>query len=191
MLKTERLLIRPYKREDEAAVYRIVNSEKIYKTTLNIPYPYPREQLPVWIHFTLKNILYKRGYEFGIFHRTEGYIGNIGIVNIDRSNNNAEITYFIGESHWGKGYATEASYAALDFAFNELKMERIQGRCLVNNPASLRVMYRCGFTYEGRARHEVIKEGQYQDVWHAAILKQDGYEQKGKNMEWPRELFNR
>lgn len=173
MLKTKRLIIRPYEKQDEDKVYAVINSKGIYQTTLNIPYPYPREQIGIWLQFTLKNALYKRGYEWGIFSLDNDYIGNIGIVNIDWKNKNGEVTYFIGETYWNLGYGTEAVEAILVFAFNELQLERVKGRCMTCNPASLRVMQKCHFTVEGIARHEVCKDGIFQDVWQAAILKED------------------
>lgn len=178
-VSTRRLHLRMYEMKDEKAVYEVINCRGIFATTLNIPYPYPKEQVRTWIHFTVKNCHYKRGYEYGIFNNEGRYIGNVGVVNIDWLNNSAEITYFIGDAYWGKGYASEAVQGMLAFAFENLGLERVQGRCMKGNPASLKVMEKCGFRYEGLARHEVIKCGTYQDVWHAAILKGDYYTQKG------------
>lgn len=176
VIQTERLLIRPYEKMDEAAVYNVINSKGIFLTTISIPYPYPREQVGIWLEFVRKNRLYQRGYEYGIFTHEGIYIGNIGIVNIDRLHRNGEITYFIGEDYWGKGYATEATKAMLGFAFKTLELERIQGRCMKHNIASFRVMQKCYFQYEGLARHEVLKCGEYQDVYHTAILKKDYFD---------------
>ena len=171
--QTKRLFIRAYKAQDKEKVYEVINAKGIYQTTLNIPYPYPKEQVEIWMQFTLKNAQYQRGYEWGIFDKKENYIGNIGIVNIDWKNRNAEVTYFIGENYWNLGYATEVVEEVLHFAFYELELERIKGRCMTCNPASKRVMQKCHFVEEGIARHEVYKEGVYQDVWQAAILKDD------------------
>ncbi|MBE6025100.1 MAG: GNAT family N-acetyltransferase [Cellulosilyticum sp.] len=173
MLKTARLVIRPYQKMDEEAVYKVINSKGIYLTTLNIPYPYPKEQVGIWLQFTLKNSLYQRGYEWGIFDLKGEYIGNVGIVNIDWIHKHGEITYFIGETYWNNGYATEAVGAMLTYAFKDLKLERVQGRCMTHNVASLRVMQKCHFQYEGLARHEVQKQGIYLDVWYSAILRED------------------
>lgn len=175
---TSCLHLRNYEMTDEKAVYEVINSPGIFATTLNIPYPYPKEQIKIWIHFILKNCLYKRGYEYGVFSNEGSYIGNVGIVNIDWLNNSGEITYFIGEAYWGQGYATEAVQSILTFAFEKLHLERVQGRCMKENMASFRVMQKCGFSYEGLARHEVIKCGEYRDVWHMAILKEGYYIQK-------------
>lgn len=179
-IQTKRLLIRPYERQDEEKVYEVINSKEIYQTTLNIPFPYPREQVGVWLQFTLKNTLYKRGYEWGVFDVEQNYIGNVGIVNVDWKNQNGEITYFIGEAYWNQGYATEAVLAMLEFAFVHIQLERVVGRCMTCNPASLRVMQKCHFMQEGIARHEVCKEGIFYDVWHTAIIKEDYMERDRK-----------
>lgn len=173
VLRGKRIFIRPYEKEDEKAVYKVINCEGIYRTTLNIPYPYPKDQVAVWLHFTIKNSSYKKGYEWGIFTYEGTYIGNVGIVNIDYINNSGEVTYFIGQLYWNKGFATEAVQLMLAYGFQELGLERVQGRSMTCNPASLKVMQKCGFTYEGLARHEVFKAGKYVDVWHAAIIKED------------------
>lgn len=179
-LSTDRLYLRAYELSDEKEVYQVINTPGIFDTTIHIPYPYPKEQVKVWLHFTMKNCQYKKGYEYGIFTNEGRYIGNMGIVNIDWGNNSGEITYFIGEHYWGCGYATEALQAMLTFGFESLQLERIQGRCIEENRASLRVMQKCGFSYEGLMRHQVIKCGKYLNVWQAAILKEDYYAQKRK-----------
>lgn len=175
MLQSKRLVIRPYEMQDEQAVYPVINCKGIYETTLNIPYPYPKEQVGIWIRFTIKNSYYKKGYEWGIFTLDGQYVGNVGLVNIDVMNNSSEVTYFIGESFWNQGFATEAVHCMVKYGFETLGLERIQGRCMVGNIASLKVMQKNGFSYEGLSRHEVLKDSQYKDVWHAGIIKEDYY----------------
>ena len=171
-LQTNRLVIRTYRLTDEEKIYPVINDPKIYETTLHIPYPYPKNQIAVWLHFTRKNCEYKKGYECGIF-LGEHYIGNVGIVNVDLMNNQAEISYFIGSAYWGCGYATEAVEAMLIFGFEQLGLERILGRSMLHNEASKRVLTKCGFIYEGIGRHEVMKEGRFLDVYRSSILQSD------------------
>lgn len=168
-LRSDRLIIRTYQMGDEDQVYDVINDPKIAKMMLRMPYPYPREQLAVWLHFTRKNSEYEKGYECGIFYK-EQYIGNVGIVNVDLTYHQAEITYFIGTKYIGQGFATEAVKTMLRFGFETLGLERIQGRCMCHNIGSKKVLDKCGFQYEGIGRHEVLKEGTYQDVYHSSIL---------------------
>lgn len=174
---TKRLKIRPYKLEDQEAVHTVINHPGIYAMTINIPYPYPKDQVATWLHFTLKNAAYKRGFEWGIFDKQGYYLGNIGLVNINWQHHHGEITYFIRQESWGQGYATEAVEAILGYGFSHLQLERIQGRFMAENKASKRVLEKCGFVYEGLARHAVVKEQDYKDIVYCALLK-EGYLEK-------------
>ncbi|MEO5947452.1 MAG: GNAT family N-acetyltransferase, partial [Chitinophagaceae bacterium] len=53
------------------------------------------------------------------------------------------------QKSWGKGYATEASFASLNYGFNKLRLPRIVGRAMPQNIASLRVLEKCGMKYIG------------------------------------------
>lgn len=171
--QTKRLLIRPYEKSDAQAVFEVINDKSIYEMTLHIPYPYPKEQVPIWIHFTQKNSFYQKGYECGIFNLNGQYIGNIGLVNIDYAHRKAEITYFIGKDYRNHGYATEALEGVLNYAFMELGLERVSGSAMCHNVGSIKVMEKNHLRCEGIARHEVLKLGEYMDVWHGAILKSE------------------
>lgn len=174
LMETIRLRLRPYEIQDADAIYKVVKRKEVYNTTLMIPHPYPRENVAWWIHFINRNIDYGSSYEFGIFNKASGrYIGNIGVANISKKNNSAELTYFIDPDEWGLGYATEAVGGILDFGFNKLGLERIVGRCMSCNLASKRVMEKNGLLFEGLARHEVIKDGEYKDIARLAILSAD------------------
>lgn len=171
-LNTARLQIRKYTLGDANAVYEVINDKHIYKMTQHIPYPYPKEQVEIWISFVLKNLAYGNGIECGIFKDTR-YIGNIGLVNLDFQNRSAELTYFIGTNDTGKGYATEAARALCLYGFETLNLERIQARCFNENHASKRVMQKIGFSYEGTARKQIIKDQQYLDVYYASCLREE------------------
>src|SRR4030095_3069017 len=50
---------------------------------------------------------------------------------------------------WGKGFATEAAFACLQYGFNRLGFQKIVGRALPENLASIRVLEKCGLRYVG------------------------------------------
>ena len=60
-----------------------------------------------------------------------------------------ELGYWLGLSYWGQGFATEAARAVIDYAFADLKLESIQADARVTNPASRRVLEKCGFQWTG------------------------------------------
>lgn len=181
VFKTKRLIIRPYQLADEQAVYQVINNAGIYAMTINIPYPYPKDQVATWIHFTLKNAAYKLGFEWGIFDQKGYYLGNIGLVNINWQHHHGEVTYFIKQEAWGQGYATEAVAAILNYGFLNLQLERVQGRFMAENKASSRVLEKCGFVYEGTARHAVMKDYTYKDIVYCALLKKTYLEKMSKS----------
>jgi len=173
-METARLRLRPYDKQDAEEIYRVVKRREIYETTLMIPHPYPREQVEWWIHFINKNMAYGMSYEFGIFDKvTDRYIGNVGVANLLKKHNSAELAYFIDPDQWGLGYATEAVRGILNFGFNTLELERILGRCMACNLASKRVLEKNRLLFEGLARHEVMKDGEYKDIVRYAILSAD------------------
>lgn len=74
-----------------------------------------------------------------------------------------EVGFFIHPSHWGNGYATEASRAALAWAFTRCGAHRIQGSCWVKNAPSIRVLRKLGLRKEGRLRGYARVADQFQD----------------------------
>ena len=171
---TNRLIIRKYNKSDIDAYLNVIKNEKIYKTTYAIPKNYSRVQAEKW--FKLLNIAFRNGlsYEFGIFDKTfNNYIGNCGIINVNKKLFSGAISYFIDPNFWNNGYASEATKKMLDFAFYELFLMRVSGSCMSTNPASRRVMEKNGFKYEGTARAELFKDGKFLDVDHLAILRHE------------------
>ena len=74
----------------------------------------------------------------------------IGACGIDlRDGPTPEIGYWLGVPYWGRGYATEAARAVIDHAFGDLDHEALQAGARVSNPASRRVLEKCGFQWTG------------------------------------------
>ena len=83
----------------------------------------------------------------------------------------AEIGYWIGKPHWGKGYCTEAVTALVQYGFDSLGFERIFATHFRKNPASGRVMQKAGMKFEGRLRHHVKKWGEFYDLEVYSLLR--------------------
>ena len=73
----------------------------------------------------------------------------IGACSIVCDDDTPELGYWVGAPYWGKGYATEALHAAVDYAFTDLGHEALQAGARVTNPASRRVLEKCGFQWTG------------------------------------------
>ncbi len=85
----------------------------------------------------------------------------------------AEVWYKIHSNFWGKGYATEALLKLLHFAFDDLRLHRIEAGCAVENIASIRVLERAGLKREGLKRKILPIRGEWKDNYFYAILEED------------------
>ena len=79
-------------------------------------------------------------------------IGTIGFMWINRDHNSAEVGYSLAREYWNRGIMSEALSAVLNEGFMDLNLHRIEAQHEVDNPASGRVMVKCGMMYEGCVR---------------------------------------
>lgn len=170
-MKTERLVIREYKKKDVGELCRVFSQPQIYATTCGIPRRCNSFWGEWWIGAVHLNARQHTAWEFGVFLQNSGrYIGNIGIINVDLQHKKGDITYIIDSEFWNKGYATEAAQRILAFGFNRLKLKRIGGTCMSINKASRRVMEKIGLKYEGTARCSLYKDGIFYDIDNLSVL---------------------
>lgn len=81
---------------------------------------------------------------------TDEIMGSIGLSQIFRGGfQNAYLGYYLGEKFAGKGFASEAIALIVKFAFEELKLHRIEANIQPHNPASIAIVKKNGFTKEG------------------------------------------
>lgn len=81
----------------------------------------------------------------------EKIIGIVHLAEIDWTKRRAMIGYWIGQEYAGKGYATAAAAAMIDFAFEEWQLEEIEIRCASGNVASQKVAVKLGLDRTGLA----------------------------------------
>jgi RimJ/RimL family protein N-acetyltransferase len=144
VLKTERLVLRAPRTRDAKAIAGLVNDRRIAENTARIPHPYTLADA----HDFLGQVNRDPGEPTLLITLKDGpIIGACGIAVLN--GRDPEIGYWIGVPHWGHGYATEAARALIDHAFGELGYERLGGRARVSNPASRRVLEKCGVQWTG------------------------------------------
>lgn len=98
-------------------------------------------------------------------------VGNVMLFDLDTRVGGAELGIFIGEAEYrGKGFGTDACNAIVDFAFGELRMERLCLQTRVDNPAAQAAYAKCGFHVDGVARHAVFARGNFIDATEMSIL---------------------
>jgi RimJ/RimL family protein N-acetyltransferase len=141
VLETKRLALRAPRLGDAKTVATLANDRRIAENTARIPHPYKLSDAEDFISRAGKP-------DEAIFLITRGktVIGACGIVLQETV---PELGYWLGVAHWGHGYATEALHAVIDYAFTDLGHEQLQAGARVTNPASRRVLEKCGFQWTG------------------------------------------
>ena len=91
-------------------------------------------------------------------------IGNCGLRLKPENDWEADIGYELAPEHWGRGYATEAALAIVDFGFRELRLHRVSSWFVADNTASAKVLERVGLRLEGRLRENEYFKGRWWDT---------------------------
>lgn len=170
MIETNRLTLRLFQDCDAQRVAELCNNYNIFKNTLYLPYPYTIKDASSWINHHQKHFREDKIYELAITDMVSGKLyGAIALSNHHHFNH-GELAYWIGEEYWGRGYATEAARAVIQFAFHEKQYQKVFARCFSSNPASGKVLEKIGMKNEGLLRKHVKKENEYIDLVLYGIL---------------------
>ena len=116
----------------------------------------------------------RRKFQFAITVLDDGrLIGNCGVRRKPANDWEADIGYELAPVYWGRGYATEAAIAIVNFGFRELKLHRISSWCIADNAASARVLERVGLHLEGRLRENEYFKGRWWDTLLYGLLESE------------------
>lgn len=143
VLETKRLALRAARLEDAKAIAALANDRRIAENTARIPYPYKLADAEQFIAGASK----KGEAAYLVTLRDGTIVGACGLM--FRDDDAPEIGYWLGVPYWNKGYATEALHALIDYAFTDLTHDVVQAGARVTNPASRRVLEKCGFQWTG------------------------------------------
>lgn len=179
ILKSNRLILRPFRLSDASAVARMAGDYDLYRTTLNLPHPYHEEHAIVWIE-QHETHLHEHGFYTWAIERIETS-ELVGCISLGQNlkQHTAEIGYWIGKSFWNKGFCTEASKCAIDFAFKALATNKVYGRFFAVNPASGKIMEKSGMHFEGLIKEFILKDGTYHDIGFYGLLRSEWLKMDG------------
>ena len=173
VLRTERLVIRPYTLEDASDLQRLIGDRAVAATTARVPHPYEDGMAEEFIGKQQQNFDEEKSLNLAITHREDGcLIGGIGLE-FDTSRESAELGYWIGKPCWGIGYATEAAQAMVEHGFGTRGLCRIHATHFGNNPASGRVMQKIGMKCEGCRRQHFKKWDEFVDLVLYGMLRSE------------------
>ncbi|MBS1684178.1 MAG: GNAT family N-acetyltransferase [Bacteroidetes bacterium] len=151
-IETERLILRKPRLSDCADIVEGVGQYDVARQTANVPYPYSSADGEAYIKKSLKN-WGKTSYAFAIELKSEKKV--IGIMSLEAINTfagTATTGSWINKQYWRQGYITEAKIAINDFAFDALRLRRLNSTVNVGNAASNATQKKLGYVHEGTMR---------------------------------------
>lgn len=164
--------LRSLREDDAPSLARQANNRKIWRNLRDaFPHPYYEEDAKEFIG-RIKSQPRESVFAIEIDNHAVGAIGLRFREDVESCT--AELGYWLGEAYWGRGVATEAIQAIVEFAIDEFRLIRIDAWVFSWNPASARTLEKAGFTLEGMLRRSAIKDGQVIDRWLYAFLPEDG-----------------
>ena len=181
-LKGKKVLLRSIEKEDIEIIRNGINNPDMERTIVGYAYPISRKDQEKWFDSYSPS---DRMLRFIIETEEDGVVGLTGLRDINWKNGTAEnagIRIFNKELH-GRGLATDAQFTLYRYAFEELRLNRISGKILEGNKASLRMDEKLGFKIEGIQRQAVFKNGVFHDVYLMGLLKSD-YEQIVRELKY-------
>lgn len=155
VLVTERLVMRAPREGDIPQLVELADNRHVAEMLARMPHPYGEPEGRAFLAMTKSR---RAGIAYALtLAGTDTFVGCAGLNTTDRG---LELGYWIGEPHWKKGYATEAAHALVDLAFQKTSIQVLHASTRVINPASRRVIHKCGFQYAGQGMLNSIVAGQ-------------------------------
>ena len=141
LLTTARLFLRAPRPDDAQALAVLINDRRIAENTARLPYPYTLRSAQAFIDHAQAS----EELTFSVTLHDGTIIGGCGLGRL--RGDVPDIGYWYGVPYWGRGYATEAARALVDHAFAEAGHDLLHAGARVSNPASRRVLEKCGFEW--------------------------------------------
>jgi RimJ/RimL family protein N-acetyltransferase len=160
-LVLKRCTIRAWRLNDAESLAKHANNRKVWLALRDLfPHPYTADDANKF----LQNATAAEPTTNFCIEVDGAAVGGIGIhLGRDVHRHTAEIGYWLAEDFWGRGIVTEAVAAFTNFCFQNFSLRRMYAEPFANNPASARVLEKAGFTFEGRLKNNVLKDGQLLD----------------------------
>ena len=178
-LESKRLILREWGKRDMKDLIEGLNNLKISKWLAYVPYPYTHKDAGKWINYCIKNAnkgKKRDSYEFAIELKSEEkIIGGIGIVKISKVQGTAGGGLWLNAKYHGCGYGEEAFTQKINFAFNKLKLRRLENGFIKGNSSSFKMQKRLGYKIEGlkRKAFKCMADGKFKDEYITGLLKEE------------------
>jgi [ribosomal protein S5]-alanine N-acetyltransferase len=155
-------VLRPYRATDAKIITPLMNDRDVWiNLSDRVPHPYLLKHARGFIAMQSK----KKPLNLAITVN-DIPVGGIGIrPGEDISRVSAEIGYWLGREHWGKGLGTAALIGMTKYVAETFEFSRVFALIFTRNPASARILEKAGYVREGAMKQSVIKDGVIEDEY--------------------------
>jgi [ribosomal protein S5]-alanine N-acetyltransferase len=162
-----------FRSSDKCALVEHLNDRDIYDRTLRIPFPYTENNAEEWLALVAKATEQQgQPVHFAIRTGDDSLIGGCGLNDFEiGKSHRAEVGYWLAKPLWGRGIMTAVVQRVCQHAFADFGVVKIIAHVSTLNPASARVLEKCGFVQEGLLLKHFLKDGQFIDVKLFALLR--------------------
>jgi ribosomal-protein-alanine N-acetyltransferase len=162
-----------FRSSDKDALVAHLNDRDIYDRTLRIPSPYAEQDAADWLALVAKVTEQQgRPVQWAIRSADDALIGGCGFDGFQAGKSHrAEVGYWLAKPFWGRGVMTAVVQRLCRHAFEGLGLVKLTAHVFPHNPASARVLEKCGFQEEGFLRKHFLKDGRFIDARLFALLR--------------------
>jgi ribosomal-protein-serine acetyltransferase len=160
----DQITLREFASDDAEAVFQTAkrNYDHLKNWVHWMTPDYSMESAREFISMSIAGWQDRKNLALGIF-RNDNFIGASGFVSFNWLARKTEIGYWISSDEEGRGIVSSACRRLIDFAFQDLELNRIEIRCAAENERSSAIPKRFGFVREGLLRQSEIRNGRLQD----------------------------
>ena len=146
-LETRRLWLRWPRHADGQAIARFAGDRAVAEMTAAIPHPYPLDGATAFVFEARKANALGRALRLAVTpkRKPNQLIGMIGIEAPSAEEPQPFLGYWLGQPYWARGYMTEAAQALINAYFAYADGRQLLASARTDNPASRRVLEKCGF----------------------------------------------
>lgn len=157
ILNTNRLVLRPFRAEDASALHAQFDDRAVARMVARGPHPYRIELASSWI--AQQESARASGAEYRFCLELNAML--TGCVSLRRNDDGVsyDLGYWVGEAWRDRGFVSEAVQRVVAFAVEELGVMRLTAGHFLDNPASGRVLDKCGFRYTGEDMQHCAARG--------------------------------
>ncbi len=179
MMETERLILRRFCKTDAESAYRNWAGDRKIQENYGEPVYDSIEKTTELLMKYIERYENEETYRWAVILKENGEcIGQAAFFLVDSRSEYGEIEYCIGAKYQKRGFATEATLLLIKYGFECIHFHKIDISARPSNHASLRVIEKCGFTFEARLRDKYLHGGTFEDSCFYSMLDSEYFSRK-------------